>query len=317
MTAAGEAPLVSVVIPAHNAADTIQRALASALGQTGVVAEVIVVDDASTDRTHALAAAADPGRVRVIKLSANGGAAYARNQGLAAARGRFIAFLDADDEWLPGKLRAQADAMLANPDWVLCGANTRWVFPDGRPARVSEPPPTGALGDRAWRWLLANCFINTTVVMARTDVIRALGGFDTSQPAGEDQDMWIRLALTGAVGHVDVLAARVHATPGSLTRSAPRCDATYLIPMVKRHLAAQRDRLDPAEIDQILGARYSTIGRNLYRHGDLLAGAVMLARAIRRRHRVTENALYLLVASPPAQWLKRLAPVRRWRTRTA
>ena len=306
--AGGAGPLVSVVIPAHDAEKTLPRALKSVLCQDGAAMEVIVVDDGSHDSTADVARAIADARVRVISTGQNGGAADARNQGIARARGRYIAFLDADDEWLPDKLQAQVAAMEAHPEWVLSGTDTLWVFPDGRRPRPSDPPSAGSLGAGAWRSLLANCFLNTSVAMVCTNTIRAVGGFDTALTAGEDQDMWVRLALHGPVGHVNIQGTRVHATPGSVTRTAPRCDATYLIPMVKRHLGAQRHRLSAAEIDRILGARYTTIGRNLYRNGDLLAGADLLFRAMLRRHRIRENV-------PPVRCLKRLWHCRFWRTR--
>jgi glycosyltransferase involved in cell wall biosynthesis len=98
---------VSVVIPAWNRADRIEGAILSALEQEPKPLEIIVVDDGSTDGTDAGRLVALDARVRVIRHDANRGAAEARNTGVAAARGDWIAFLDSDDRWLPGKLARQ------------------------------------------------------------------------------------------------------------------------------------------------------------------------------------------------------------------
>ena len=107
---------ISVVIPASNAEATLARALESVLAQTRPPDEIIVVDDASTDCTVRLAKSyADQG-VSLLRVRERRGAAAARNLGIAAAKGRWIAFLDADDEWLPAKLEKQAAAISANPE---------------------------------------------------------------------------------------------------------------------------------------------------------------------------------------------------------
>src|SRR5262249_39213835 len=112
MTSA-DAPLVSVVLPAYNAERTIAASLASIAAQTVTELEVIVVDDGSTDDTIRVAKSTDRGDLRVIS-QANAGHAAARNTGVSAARGRYVAFLDADDLWLPEKLERQMDEIRRN-----------------------------------------------------------------------------------------------------------------------------------------------------------------------------------------------------------
>lgn len=97
-------PLVSVVIPAYNAEKTIRNAIESVLGQTMSNLEVIVVDDASTDGTAHAVGAVEDSRVRLLRSAGNGGPSAARNMGLKHARGRWVAFVDADDEWVPERL---------------------------------------------------------------------------------------------------------------------------------------------------------------------------------------------------------------------
>lgn len=108
------APLVSVVIPAYNSARTITATIQSALAQTVGELEVIVVDDGSSDETVASVEAIGDPRVRIVRRE-NGGAAAARNSGIRAARGRWVALLDADDLWLPEKLERQLAVLESDP----------------------------------------------------------------------------------------------------------------------------------------------------------------------------------------------------------
>ncbi len=112
---------ISVVIPAYNAGRYIGRAIDSVLAQTRPAEEIIVVDDGSTDNTAEIAGAYGD-RIRFIRQE-NAGASVARNTGIAAATGNWIAFLDADDEWLPEKLRLQTEHLERNPDLTWTTAN--------------------------------------------------------------------------------------------------------------------------------------------------------------------------------------------------
>jgi glycosyltransferase involved in cell wall biosynthesis len=135
--------LVSVIIPAHNAAPFLPATLRSALAQTHARLEIIVVNDASTDATAAIArtfADEDP-RVKLIDLKANGGPARARNAGIEASTGRYIAFLDGDDVWLADKTRRQLAAMAASGA-VLSYTGCRKMDEEGRPGAVIPVPVT-------------------------------------------------------------------------------------------------------------------------------------------------------------------------------
>jgi glycosyltransferase involved in cell wall biosynthesis len=136
------APLVSVVTPVFNAAATLAATVASVRAQSLADWELLLVDDASTDGSLGLAralAAADP-RIRVLAREANGGAAAARNAAIRAARGRLVAFLDADDRWHPEKLARQTAFMAAHGHAFVYSAYRR-VAPDGAPLGTVRPPP--------------------------------------------------------------------------------------------------------------------------------------------------------------------------------
>ncbi|HZP88611.1 MAG TPA: glycosyltransferase family A protein [Burkholderiales bacterium] len=193
---AAKVPSVTVVIPAFNAAWCVGRAIESVLAQSFREVEVLVVDDGSTDDTAHTAGAYGP-PVRVIRKR-NGGMSSARNAGIREARARYIAFLDADDRWLPGKLARQVKLLEENPDIVFCAAVALLEDPHGR-AMGQWACCQGAQGD------LATIFANHSAVaggassvLARREAVLAVDGFDESLAGAEDTDFWIRLAALGA-----------------------------------------------------------------------------------------------------------------------
>ncbi|MFO1056638.1 MAG: glycosyltransferase [Dongiaceae bacterium] len=297
-------PSVSVVIPAYNAARTIGRALGSVFAQGHPSLEVIVVDDASRDGTSEAVAALRRPDVRLFTLPANRGVCGATNHGIAAARGELIAFLDADDEWLAGKLDRQLAVLAAQPRASFVTSGCLFVDAAGslqRPFGL-EAPPGGP--DQVWRALLAAPHVAKPCVIARRAALAAAGQFDPALPVGEDQDMWIRLALLGEVHFVPEFLVRAYDTPDSLTKRYARRTAELVLPMVARHVAAQRHRLSEREVRQIWGSRYTWVGRSLYLTGHVMAGSRYLAAAMIMGHHVPANLWYLVSAAPPARWLK-------------
>ncbi|HZS07151.1 MAG TPA: glycosyltransferase, partial [Blastocatellia bacterium] len=176
----------------RDAAEFIGAAIESALGQTFADLEVIVIDDHSTDGSGEIAAAiADP-RVRVIRGAASGVPA-SRNFGIEHSRGRYIAFLDADDVWLPENLQRQLSALENNAAIDLTFAAAQWIDDAGRP-----------LGRSTVRWngpvsyedlLLEFLPVTFSSVIVRADCVEKLGGFDTSLKVGTDHEFCLRAAL--------------------------------------------------------------------------------------------------------------------------
>ena len=211
---------ISVVIPTYNAAATVAEAVRSVLAQTRPADEVIVVDDGSTDETASALAAFGP-PVRVIR-QANGGVSSARNRGVGEATGVVIAFLDADDFWHPRKLERQVPVLLADPALGLLGTGT-FAWPGAVPTLAEPLPPARpvALTDLVVR----NAFAASSVV-ARADVLRAAGEFDTRQQGTEDYDLWLRVAQFAAVANLPTpLTGYRVATAGSLSKNAARMEA--------------------------------------------------------------------------------------------
>ena len=207
--AAAGAPQVSVVIPTRNREHLIADAVGNALDQPGVRVEVVVVDDASDDGTAGVLGAIDDQRLRVVRRRERGRLAAARNSGIAAASGRCVAFLDDDDLWSPDKLRLQLAAVEASgAGFAYGGAVT--VNDDLEPLHLwRQPEPKDLLREL----LVLNVLpAGASNVLARTALLRELGGFDTALSHTTDWDMWIRLARATSAASVPevVVAYRLH-----------------------------------------------------------------------------------------------------------
>jgi glycosyltransferase involved in cell wall biosynthesis len=211
-----ETPLISVVIPAYNCAPYLARAIDSVLNQTYQNIECIVVDDGSTDETPQIldAFASRVSRIR----QENAGASAARNTGINAAHGTYIAFLDADDYWLPTKLSAQVQALIENPDLVLISCDFVWAspsMPDADESPAYEPERLRVF--HTLTQLLRNPYLGTPTVVVKSEAIKRIGGFDTSLPVGEDVDLYFRLCTGQSYARLDQALAVFQLRPGSLT----------------------------------------------------------------------------------------------------
>jgi glycosyltransferase involved in cell wall biosynthesis len=219
-------PRISVVIPTHERPEECKRAVGSALNQDWPPLEVLVCDDGSADRTqHELEAwAADEPRLRYLRLPRNfGNPAAARNLGTQSARGEWVAFLDDDDEWVPGKLRVQGKAILTGRYDVVASDAMRT---SGGPyfGLTSEVVP-----DRA-EFLRHNPIITSTAVARRSTLIAAGGFADSAIGISikvEDYAAWLNLAYRGASFLVlpDELVAYEDTQENRLSGAAARREA--------------------------------------------------------------------------------------------
>jgi len=185
---------VSVVIPTHNRAHLLSRAINSVLAQTFSDYEIIVVDDGSNDHTKQMVEQFRGARIRSVILERNYGASRARNAGIEAALGEWIAFLDSDDEWLPRKLELQMARLLETNDphatvvYCLCHRY------EGSIKRTA--PSIGSLheGD-VFDHLLRNRRPPTaSAFVVKRSSLLTIGGFDEGFPSSNDIDLWLRLA---------------------------------------------------------------------------------------------------------------------------
>jgi glycosyltransferase involved in cell wall biosynthesis len=186
-------PRVSVVVPSYNAERFLAAALDSALEQSGVALEVVVVDDGSSDGTGAiLSRYAD--RIRVAHQDHRGPAA-ARNAAIREARGEYVALLDADDRFRPGKLARQTAVLDGRPDVGI--VYTGWDVVDGNGNPLPHQGWSREDGDVLPRLLLGNLAHPVAVLLRRAQILDA-GGFDETLQVNEDWDLFLRLTLRGA-----------------------------------------------------------------------------------------------------------------------
>lgn len=189
-------PLVSVIIPAFNAAEFIGETVDSVFAQTFTDFEVIVINDGSPD-TQELERVLQrfPSKLHYIKQE-NQGAAAARNTGLRAAEGEFVAFLDADDAWLPTFMEKQLDLLKRNnADFVFADALLFGDSPVAGRTFMQVEPPRGEVTPE--NLLSVKVTVLTSTVLARKAPILEAGLFDVSMRRGQDFDLWLRLAKAG------------------------------------------------------------------------------------------------------------------------
>jgi glycosyltransferase involved in cell wall biosynthesis len=203
---------VSVVISTFNHGHFVASAVESALAQSYLNTEVLVVDDGSTDNTREVLDAF-AGRISYI-YQENRGLSAARNTGIRAARGEFIALLDADDMWVPEKLEAQRAVFADHPDTgiVSCGH----VLIDDTGREVSLGSSWGSGGFRFRRLLQGNCVSGGSNAVVKRLCFDAVGLFDESLRSSEDWDMWLRIAGRYQVRFTSQILTRIRISANSM-----------------------------------------------------------------------------------------------------
>jgi len=219
--AAGK-PGVDVIIPAYNAARFIEVTLRSVLRQSHLPRKIIVVDDGSTDNTEQLVRSLDSALIELISVP-HGGLSYARNIGIKASVADYVAFLDADDVWLPEKLARQV-ACLQKHKAKACYSMASSIDEQGRAvANVWEMWGQPHVGEGFFEAML-NCqtFVmgSSSSVMVARQCLLDVGLFDESLAYCEDADMWLRLAQRTAFVYVDAYDVQIRENAHSMTRGA-------------------------------------------------------------------------------------------------
>jgi glycosyltransferase involved in cell wall biosynthesis len=316
-------------MPAYNSAATIGEAIHSVLAQTLQDFELLVIDDGSSDSTTAVCAGIGDDRVRVFSFE-NGGPAASRNRGIGRARGKLIAFLDADDVWLPDKLRFQVDALAEHPDaalvysWIDCVDDHGQFLRHGVHIRAE--------GQVYSELLSRNFVVTTSSPMVRKEAFDEVGLFDERYRIGEDWDMWLRVADRFPFACVPRVHVHYRVRGDSMMSNvADVFDST--IEILRRGLARlppspRRDEIERAATGRI--NRYLAV--RLIETGDSRAHAVdagrfwwsfvrnsPLAATDVAKALVLGGAIVLMLILPPAWFGKlrsRIATLRRWRART-
>ncbi len=284
--------LVSIVIPAYNAAWCINRSVDSALDQTYGLCEVIVVDDGSTDDTASHLFRYGEA-IRIVRKD-NGGLPSARNAGIAAARGEFVAFLDADDWWLQAKIERQVALLRKRPEVGFCSTAAEIVGSDGSPLNQWACPNTNPN-------VLENIFENLSLipgsgsgVMLRHSLLAHVGLFDSDLRSLEDVDMWMRLTAIGGYACISEPLTIILRSSQSMSRNLDvmRTSALHVL-RKNRHLLARhrRDRFWQACYASCL-SDYAKWEYRAGRHGDAIAHLIeALMRAPLSRGRLVLGLL--------------------------
>ncbi len=305
-----------MIIPTHDRAPIITRAVDSVLAQEGAELEAIVIDDGSTDDTRQILAARYGDDPRVVYLfQEQTGVAGARNTGLARARGELVAFLDSDDVWLPGKLALQLACLKRLPEagmiWTemqamdaagapLPGSSLRSIFSfragfeelfaHRSPLSDVVGAPDGVTGTLYWGdiydgMVLGNLVLPSAAILTRAR-LEAVGGYDETLPvSGEDFDFFLRTSRAGPVAFVDVPTVLKEADrPDALTHPSRRVQLAhnYLTTMEGALLRdAGRIRLAPEVVRDARAYGYAWAGQASLESGDAAAARRHLRRSLR------------------------------------
>ncbi|HCO19315.1 MAG TPA: glycosyl transferase [Tissierellales bacterium] len=211
-------PTVSVIIPTYNRAHMVDRAIRSVLSQTYQDFELIVADDASTDNTEEVVEGFDDERIRYICHKENSGTSVApRNTGIKAARGEYIAFLDSDDEWLPGKLEKQMGKFNSvSQDVGLIYSGFVRVDDKTGETRFERMPDRSERGD-VFKILLKGDIVGPLTAIVRKECFEKAGTFNEEFRSNQDLDMWLRISRYYKFDFVPEILARyyIHDSHGS------------------------------------------------------------------------------------------------------
>jgi glycosyltransferase involved in cell wall biosynthesis len=263
--------LVSIVIPTYNRAHLLSRAIKSVLNQTYSNFELMVVDDCSTDDTENVVTSFHDDRIQYIRHEKNRGAPAARNTGIVAAKGEYIAFQDSDDEWLPTKLEKQVVAFNSAPTDLGVVYTSFWLIDQSKKTVVPSSyvkKTEGNIHDT----LLEMNFISTPTAVVRKECFEKVGMF-ANIPRFQDWELWLRISKYYSFKHLREPLVNAHRQPDSISRKA---DA--LISARKYILSKYFNEI--SEKPKLLSKHYSDIGIFLCSKGDIKAGRKYFFKAV-------------------------------------
>jgi len=259
---------VSIVIPTYNYGHYIEAAIDSALNQRYKNIEIIVVDDGSTDDTRSrLQPYHRDLRVNIITQS-NRGAAAARNRGMRAATGKFIAFLDADDTYRPDNIAVKIAFLTAHREFAWCYSNWAWVDEEGRVIRLGNEPKMSLahlqMSGNALPLVLQGYKLQTNVFLFRREVLDTVGGFDESLTVLEDHDLFMRAAAAFPISYVDDVLLEIHQHAGSLGTGIASKKAYYCRWLLHRKIISlYSEQLQTSQVSPAWQRQQADLYRNL------------------------------------------------------
>lgn len=275
-------PNVSVIIPTFNRWPLVGAAIESVLAQTFSDFELIVVADGSTDRTGA-ELVRFRSRLRLL-TQPNRGVSAARNFGARHARGRYLAFLDSDDLWLPGKLALQTAFMEQNPAVQICQTEEIWIRNGVRVnPKAKHRKPSGDIFIPS----LELCLVSPSAVMLSRELFERVGGFDENLPVCEDYDLWLRIAVDHPVPLIDdALVIKRGGHADQLSRSTWGMDR-YRVLALQKLLRAGLDGVRRDAAVEVLRRKIEVLASGARKRGkasEATAYEVILAEFTQEHH---------------------------------
>lgn len=266
-------PKVSVIIPTYNRAIQVVKAIRSVLDQTYSDLEVIVVDDCSSDNTEEVVKGLNDKRIIYLRHDINKGGAAARNTGIKAAKGKYIAFQDDDDEWLPEKLEKQIGVFETASYKVGVVYTGFWRVENNERIYVPYHWVTQNEGD-IYRELLKGNYIGTPAVAVRRECFDKTGMFDESLPRFQDWELWIRISKYFHFKYINEPLVSSYYIPDSIS-----ANQNALIRALE--MISEKHSEDIGKNKKSLAEFYCTIGNLLCSNNEIKKGQNYLLRAIK------------------------------------
>lgn len=283
MTLPNKIPTVSVILPTYNRAHLVVRAILSVLKQSYSDFELLVVDDGSTDQTQEVIARLHDSRIRYIRHEQNQGAAAARNTGIKASLGQYIAFQDSDDEWQPDKLAQQVEILSQSPAEIGVVYSSFWRIHGNRkriaPSKMTKlaswlPFKSRKLDGDIHLSLLRGNFITPQATLVRKECFEKAGLFDERMPRFQDWELWLRIAKPYHFKYIDEPFVTLYFTPGSISASQRALAEAFELILAKHSE-------DFHASQQLLAQHLYATGDLLYQSGELNKGKEHLFQAVR------------------------------------
>jgi len=309
---------ISVVIPAYNCASFIGEAIESVLKQTISVHEIIVIDDGSEDDTGAIVRK-KYSQVRILNQK-NSGPSTARNRGIAEASGDWIAFLDADDIWLPNKIEEQILALKRHPQLKLIASDMAEIDIHGN---ITIPSMQewhdqkkffsnlrGRPIPRAAARLIEKNFIPTGTVLVERKVLSEKGGFNDSLRYGEDLEIWVRIATDHPISclpTVHMLRRRHGSNATSFTMNMAK-DLVKVAESVRRQ-AGRTLKKQGVDVDQMVSQAWANLGYALFDQGQYAQARQAMKSSFKEKPNL-RAAYYWALANLPSRTIQRMRSVK-------
>lgn len=266
-------PTVSVIIPTYNRAHLVGRAIRSVLDQTYQDFELIVVDDGSTDNTYEMVKGFNDPRIRYIRHEQNKGSAAARNTGINATQGKYMAFQDSDDEWLPEKLekqmrifeKAPAQVGVVYTGFYLIKGDRKWYVPDAN-IKITE--------GNIYKELLKRNFVGTPAVVLRKVCFEKVGMFEERLPSLEDWELFIRISKYYEFVFIDEPLLNAFFSPGSVSTDKDAPLKAYKLILEKHIHTLKKNRY-------LLANMQYSVGHLLCQAGNMCEGKEYLLQALK------------------------------------